>query len=169
MVANGFLFASGQIPIDPATQQLVLGTVEEQTVGSDPAGKPGLFGLLPSNPQTLVLKNLRAVLNAAGTDFDKAGVVEFADGSLWLNSVPFFCQVVKTTIFLKDMNDFAVVNKIYGDVRRPFSGRISYGKDTQCRSSSPQTFGASRPARATVQVARLPKDVSVEIDCVALV
>lgn len=72
-----------------------------------------------------VLNNLAAILQAAGTSFD---------------------NVIKTTIFLKDMNDFQVVNEIYGSVfRTPF------------------------PARATVEVSRLPKDVNVEIDCIAKV
>lgn len=105
VVANGMVFVSGQIPIDPATKEVLQGNIEQQT--------------------TLVLKNLRAVLQAAGSDFDK---------------------VMKTTIFLKDMNDFATVNKIYGE-----------------------HFGASRPARATVQVARLPRDVAVEIEAIGLV
>lgn len=72
-----------------------------------------------------VLTNLAAILKAAGTDVDK---------------------VIKTTIFLKDMNDFKVVNEIYGSVFRP-----------------------PYPARATVEVSRLPKDVNVEIDCIAKV
>lgn len=72
-----------------------------------------------------VLNNLAAILQAAGTSFD---------------------NVIKTTIFLKDMNDFQVVNEIYGSVFRP-----------------------PFPARATVEVSRLPKDVNVEIDCIAKV
>lgn len=73
----------------------------------------------------LVLSNLAAVLTAAGT-----GLV----------------NVVKTTVFIKDMNDFPIINEVYA-----------------------ARFGATRPARATVEVARLPKDVKVEIECVAVV
>ncbi|MBM3642840.1 MAG: RidA family protein [Alphaproteobacteria bacterium] len=74
-----------------------------------------------------VLANLRAVLRAAGSDLDRA---------------------VKTTVFLRDMNDFAAMNEVYG---------------------KPEYFGAVPPARSTVQVARLPRDVAVEIEVVALV
>ena len=97
------IFTSGQIAIDPASGDVVEGSVIEQT--------------------EQVLKNLKAVLEEAGSSLDK---------------------VVKTTIYLKSMSDFAQVNKVYG----------SY-------------FGESLPARATVEVARLPKDVWVEIDCIA--
>jgi len=102
--ANGFIFASGQIPLDPATMRIVEGGVEEQT------GR--------------VLDNLKAVLEAAGSSLDR---------------------VVKTTVYLADMNEFAAMNEIYA-----------------------KYFGATKPARATVQVARLPRDVKVEIDVVAL-
>jgi 2-iminobutanoate/2-iminopropanoate deaminase len=102
--ANGFVFASGQIPLDPATMQIVEGGVEEQTAR--------------------VLDNLKAVLEAAGSSLDR---------------------VVKTTVYLADMNEFAAMNEIYA-----------------------RYFGATKPARATVQVARLPRDVKVEIDVVAL-
>jgi 2-iminobutanoate/2-iminopropanoate deaminase len=102
--ANGFIFASGQIPLDPATMQIVEGGVEEQT--------------------ERVLNNLKAVLEAAGSSLDR---------------------VVKTTVYLADMNEFAAMNEIYA-----------------------RYFGATKPARATVQVARLPRDVKVEIDVVAL-
>ncbi|MDP2624568.1 MAG: RidA family protein [Candidatus Peregrinibacteria bacterium] len=105
IAAGGFVFCSGQIPINPETGQLVEGGVEEAT--------------------KQVLANLEEVLTAAGADKT---------------------DVVKTTIFLNDMNDFGVVNGIYGDF-----------------------FGDHKPARATVEVARLPKDVAVEIDCVAFV
>lgn len=105
IVANGFVFCSGQIPIDPATGELNTGTIEEQT--------------------RLVLKNLEAVLEAAGSSFG---------------------EVVKTSVFLQDMNDFARMNEVYGEF-----------------------FKAPYPARATVQVARLPRDVKVEIEAVALV
>lgn len=102
--ANGFVFCSGQIPINPQTGELVTGDVGVQT--------------------TQVMQNLRAVLKAAGTDFN---------------------NVIKTTIFLKSMSDFGIVNEIYG----------SY-------------FPENPPARATVQAAMLPKDVSVEIECIAV-
>ncbi len=102
--ANGFVFASGQIPFDPATGQLVDGDIAAQT--------------------TQVLNNVKAVLEAAGTSPER---------------------VVKTTVFLADMNDFAAMNEVYAGF-----------------------FGAARPARSTVQAARLPRDVKVEIEVVAL-
>ena len=102
--ANGFIFASGQIPLDPATMRIVEGGIEEQT------GRG--------------LDNLKAVLEAAGSSLDR---------------------VVKTTVYLADMGEFAAMNEIYA-----------------------RYFGATKPARATVQVARLPRDVKVEIDVVAL-
>ncbi|HEX5082669.1 MAG TPA: RidA family protein [Blastocatellia bacterium] len=102
--ANGFIFASGQIPLDPATMQIVEGGIEEQT--------------------QRVLDNLKAVLEAAGSSLDR---------------------VVKTTVYLADMTEFAAMNEIYA-----------------------RYFGATKPARATVQVARLPRDVKVEIDVVAV-
>ena len=97
------LFASGQIPTDPATGAIVDGDVAAQT--------------------RRVFDNLGAVLNAAN--------LSFAD-------------VVKTTVFLADMNDFAAMNEVYG-----------------------KYFAEPYPARATVQVARLPKDARVEIDLIA--
>lgn len=103
--ANGMIFCSGQIPIDPATGDFVSEDVAEQTVQ--------------------VFKNLLAVLEAAGSGFEK---------------------VVKTTVFLADMNDFAAMNEVYG-----------------------QYFVENKPARATVQAARLPRDAKVEIDCIAIV
>jgi 2-iminobutanoate/2-iminopropanoate deaminase len=107
IIANGFVFCSGQIPIDPATGNLINGTIEEET--------------------RQVLKNLGAVLEAAGSSYD---------------------DVVKTTVFLQDMNDFAKMNAVYGEFFK---------------------MPAPSPARATVQAARLPKDVKVEIEAVALV
>jgi 2-iminobutanoate/2-iminopropanoate deaminase len=105
IIANGFVFCSGQLPLDPASGELSSGPIEDQA--------------------RLVLKNLGAVLAAAGSSFDR---------------------VVKTTIFLQDMNDFGKVNEVYaGFFKTPF------------------------PARATVQVARLPRDAKVEIEAVALV
>jgi 2-iminobutanoate/2-iminopropanoate deaminase len=101
--AGGFVFASGQIPLDPATMQFGAGGVAEQT--------------------EQVLKNLQAVLAAAGVGLE---------------------QVVKTTVFLADMNDFAAMNEVYG-----------------------RFFTDNPPARATVQAARLPRDARVEIEVVA--
>lgn len=101
--AGGFLFCSGQIPLDPKTGHLVGETAGEQTVQ--------------------VMANLQAVLKAAGCGFT---------------------NVVKTTIYLKDMNSFVAVNEAYA-----------------------AAMADHRPARATVEVARLPKDVLVEIDCIA--
>ena len=103
LVAGGFVFCSGQIPIDPATNSISAATVEEQTRQS--------------------IKNLSAVLEAAGSSLSK---------------------VVKTTVFIKDMNDFAAVNGVYAEM-----------------------FGDAKPARSCVEVARLPKDVKVEIECIA--
>ena len=105
IVAGGVVYCAGQIPLDPATGQIVTG------------------GIAPQTEQ--VLKNLGAVLKAAGSGLDRA---------------------VKTTVFLKDMNDFAAMNEVYA-----------------------KHFGALPPARSTVQVARLPRDVAVEIEVVALV
>ena len=102
--ANGMIFASGQIPIDPASGELLSGTVEEQT--------------------RLVLTNLKAVLEAGGASLD---------------------AVVKCTVFLKDMNDFSAMNGVYGEF-----------------------FTTPYPARAAVEVARLPKDVKVEIEAIAV-
>ncbi|SDE83482.1 RidA family protein [Sporomusa acidovorans] len=102
--ANGFLFVSGQIPLDPITGQIVYGGIEGQTYQ--------------------VLANLQAILEKEGLSFD---------------------DVVKTTVFLKDMDDFAVMNKIYS-----------------------QSFTTNPPARACVQVAKLPRDVSVEIEIIAV-
>ena len=104
VVANGFVFASGQIPIDPATEQLVEGGIVEQTVQ--------------------VLRNVSNLLEAAGTSL---------------------ARVVKTTVFLADMNDFAAMNETYA-----------------------RFFGENPPARSTVQAARLPRDARVEIEVVAL-
>ena len=102
--ANGLVFVSGQIAIDPATQQVISGDVAAQT--------------------DRVLKNLSAILKAAGSGLEK---------------------VVRSTVFLKDMADFAAMNEVYG-----------------------RYFTTAPPARSTVQAARLPKDVLVEIDVIAL-
>src|SRR5215831_16277915 len=102
--ANGFIFISGQVAFDPVTQSLVPGGIAEQT------------------EQTL--KNLTAILTAAGSSWEK---------------------VVKTTVFLKNMAEFGQMNEVYGKF---------------CKGAP--------PARSTVEVARLPRDVSVEIDVIAL-
>jgi len=101
--AGDFLFLSGQIPLDAATGQLVAGGIAEQT--------------------HQVLKNLGAVLKAAGSSY---------------------ARVVKTTVYLADMGEFSAMNEIYGTY-----------------------FSSPAPARATVQAARLPRDVRVEIDAIA--
>jgi 2-iminobutanoate/2-iminopropanoate deaminase len=101
--ANGLIFISGQVCIDPATQQLVEGDISVQT--------------------ERVMENLKGIVEAAGSSMDKA---------------------LKTTVFLSDMGDFAAMNAVYG-----------------------KYFGEAPPARATVQVARLPRDVKVEIELIA--
>ena len=101
--AGQLLFVSGQVPLDPATGQIVAGDVAAQT--------------------RRVFDNLGAVLKAGGRSF---------------------ADVVRTTVFLADMNDFAAVNEVYGTY-----------------------FSEPYPARATVQVARLPKDARIEIDLIA--
>jgi len=103
--SNGFVFASGQIALDPRTQQLVSGDVSAQT--------------------ERVLENLKAILEAAGSTLDK---------------------VVRTTVFLADMSEFGAMNEIYA-----------------------RYFSVQPPARSTVQAARLPRDVRVEIDAIAIV
>jgi 2-iminobutanoate/2-iminopropanoate deaminase len=102
--ANGFVFVSGQIAIDPATQQVVNGDVSAQT--------------------ERVLRNLSEILKSAGTGLEK---------------------VVRCGVFLKSMDDFAAMNNVYG-----------------------KYFKSEPPARSTVEVSRLPKDVLVEIDVIAL-
>ena len=101
--AGGFIFTSGQVAIDPATQQVVAGDVAAQA--------------------ERVLKNLAAILAEAGSSLEK---------------------VVRCTVFLKNMGDFGAMNEVYG-----------------------RFFNQSPPARSTVEVARLPKDVLVEIDAIA--
>ncbi len=102
--ANGFIFISGQIPLDPRTQELVEGDAARQT--------------------ERVMENLKGIVEAAGSSLDR---------------------VVKTTVFLKDLADFPAMNEVYS-----------------------RYFPANPPARATVQVARLPRDVRVEIELIAL-
>lgn len=102
--ANGLVFVSGQIALDPQTQQLVPGDIAAQT--------------------ERVLENLKAIVEAAGSSLEK---------------------VVRTTVFLADMSEFAAMNDVYA-----------------------RYFSVQPPARATVQAARLPRDVRVEIDAIAL-
>jgi 2-iminobutanoate/2-iminopropanoate deaminase len=106
--AGNLIFTSGQIPLDPETQQVVAGGIAEQT--------------------TQVFANLKAILEAGGSSFS---------------------QVVKATVFLKNFDDFAAMNTIYGDHLA--------------------AAGNQPPARTTVEVSRLPKDVLIEIDLVAIV
>src|SRR6476659_10068251 len=105
IVHNGIAYLSGQIPLDPATGQMVEGDIAAQT--------------------TRVLENLKAVLEACGSGLDK---------------------VLKTTVFIKDMGEFARMNEVYG-----------------------KYFAENPPARSTVEAARLPRDVRVEIDAIAIV
>jgi len=102
--AQGLIFTSGQIAIDPATAQIIAGDVSAQS--------------------DRVLKNLAAILQASGSSLEK---------------------VLRSTVFLKNMGDFAAMNEVYG-----------------------RYFKQSPPARSTVEVARLPKDVLIEIDVIAL-
>lgn len=102
--ANGFVFLSGQIAIDPVTNTMIENDIEKQT--------------------RQIFKNIRAVLKEAGTDITK---------------------IVKCTVFMIDLNDFAKMNKTYEE-----------------------EFAGHKPARSTVQVARLPKDALIEIECVAV-
>lgn len=102
--ANGLIFTSGQVAIDPANQQVINGDVAAQT--------------------DRVLRNLSEILEAAGSGLGK---------------------VVRATVFLKSMDDFAAMNAVYG-----------------------KYFSSAPPARSTVEAARLPKDVLVEIDVIAL-
>jgi 2-iminobutanoate/2-iminopropanoate deaminase len=103
--ANGFIFTSGQIAFDPATNQIIQGDIGAQT--------------------ERVLKNLEAILKAAGSGLER---------------------VVRTTVFLKKNGDFAAMNEVYA-----------------------RFWKSAPPARSTVEVARLPRDVVVEIDVIALV
>jgi 2-iminobutanoate/2-iminopropanoate deaminase len=105
VVAHGFAFLSGQIPLDPGTGQLIAGDIAQQT--------------------ERVLENLKAVLESCGSSM---------------------AQVVKTTVYLTDMREFAAMNEVYA-----------------------RYFPANPPARATIEAARLPRDVRVEIDCIASV
>ncbi|MGN0853849.1 MAG: RidA family protein [Kiritimatiellia bacterium] len=104
IAAGGFIWCSGQIPIDPAVNAVTATTVEGQT--------------------RQAIANLRHVLEAAGSGLD---------------------NVVKTTVFIGDMADFAAMNAVYAEM-----------------------FGETKPARSCVQAARLPKDVKIEIEAVAV-
>jgi len=104
VIYNGLAYLSGQIPLDPATGQIVEGDIAVQT--------------------ERVLENLKAVLEACGSSFG---------------------QVIKTTVYVKDMADFPKVNEVYG-----------------------KYFAVHPPASATVEVARLPRDVKVEIEAIAI-
>jgi len=103
VICNNFMYLSGQIPINPATGEVVEGDIEIQT--------------------KRVLDNITAILEEAGINLD---------------------AVVKTTIFITDMNDFARMNEVYG----------TYFKENQ-------------PARSCVEVSKLPKGVNIEIECIA--
>jgi 2-iminobutanoate/2-iminopropanoate deaminase len=103
--AGALLFVSGQVPLDPATGQLVDGDIAAQT--------------------HRVFRNIGEILQAGGASFD---------------------HVVRTTVFLADMNDFAAMNEVYATY-----------------------FTSPAPARATVQVSRLPKDARIEIDVIAAI
>lgn len=105
IVHNGLAFLSGQIPLDPATGQVIEGSIEVQA--------------------ERVLENMKAVLAACGSSL---------------------AQVVKTTVFVKDMGEFGKMNEVYG-----------------------RYFTENPPARSTVEAARLPRDVRVEIECIAIV
>jgi 2-iminobutanoate/2-iminopropanoate deaminase len=105
IIAGNLIFTAGQIPIDPATNQVVQGDIKEQT--------------------RRVLENLRAILESVGATFD---------------------DVVKVTIYMKDLNEFSAMNEVYSEY-----------------------FKNSPPARTTVEVSRLPRDVRIEIDLIAIV
>lgn len=105
VLAGNLLFLSGQIPINPATGELVQGSIEEET--------------------KQCLENAKAVLEESGTTLE---------------------NVIKATVFIKDMDQFGRINAVYGEY-----------------------FNAHKPARACVEVARLPKDVNVEIEMIAVV
>jgi 2-iminobutanoate/2-iminopropanoate deaminase len=105
IVHNGVVYVAGQVPLDPATGELVQGDVQVQA--------------------ERVLENVKAILEAAGSGMEHA---------------------LKVSVFLQDINDFARMNEIYG-----------------------RYFAVDPPARTTVQVARLPREVAIEIDCIAAV
>jgi 2-iminobutanoate/2-iminopropanoate deaminase len=104
VMANGTLYMSGQIPIDPATGIVVTGDIEAETIQ--------------------VMKNIKGILQAYRLDLS---------------------HIVKTTIFIRNMDDFGRINTVYGSF-----------------------FEGAYPARETVEVSRLPKDVNIEISCIAV-
>jgi 2-iminobutanoate/2-iminopropanoate deaminase len=104
-IHNRFIYTSGQIAIDPVTNEVIKGNIKEQT--------------------KRVIENLKAILETGGSRLE---------------------QVVKTTVFLRDMNEFAEMNEVYAGY-----------------------FGKTKPARSTVEVARLPKDVKIEIEAIAFI
>jgi 2-iminobutanoate/2-iminopropanoate deaminase len=103
--ANGLLYLSGQVALDPKTNEMLAGDIRQQTERT--------------------LENIKGILEAGGSNLH---------------------HVIKTTVFLKDMNEFAQMNEVYG-----------------------RYFTAAPPARSTVQVARLPKDALVEIEVIAAI
>lgn len=105
IVHDGVVYVAGQVPLDPATGELVQGDVQVQA--------------------ERVLENVKAILEAAGSGMEHA---------------------LKVSVFLQDINDFARMNEIYG-----------------------RYFAVDPPARTTVEVARLPREVAIEIDCIAAV
>jgi len=105
VIHNGLIYTSGQIPLDPATNNVVEDSIVPQT--------------------RRVLENLQALLEATGSSLD---------------------QVIRTTVYLRDMEEFAKMNEIYADF-----------------------FKSNPPARSTIQAARLPRNVRIEIDCIAIV
>jgi len=105
VISNGFAFLSGQIPLDPATNQLIEGDITAQT--------------------ERVFENIKGLLEACGSSLG---------------------QVVKTTVFIKDMGEFSKMNEVYA-----------------------RYFPENPPSRSTIEAARLPRDVRIEIECVALV
>ena len=105
VVTNGFAFLSGQIPLDPATNQMIEGDITAQT--------------------ERVFENMKGLLEACGSSLG---------------------QVVKTTVFIKDMGEFAKMNEVYA-----------------------RYFPENPPSRSTIEAARLPRDVRIEIECIALV
>lgn len=105
VIHNGLVYTSGQIPLDPATNNVVEDSIVPQT--------------------RRVLENLQAVLEAAGSSLD---------------------QVIRTTVYLRDMEEFPKMNEIYEDF-----------------------FKSNPPARSTIQAARLPRNVRIELDCIAIV
>jgi 2-iminobutanoate/2-iminopropanoate deaminase len=103
--AGNLIFTSGQIPLDPATQQLVVGGIAEQT--------------------RRVLENLKAILDEAGSGLD---------------------NVVKTTVYLKDLGDFSAMNAVYSEYLE---------------------IDGEAPARTTVEISKLPRNALIEIDAIA--